>query len=129
MREKAPLAKDTNTIDLTCSPISHIPSSSNAQLGYKTQYYSMMMMSCYLKEGNYAMVSMVSYIRSARACHCVLHKILKTFISMEKVPKFPPEYNGNIAFELPPSLNGSTLMDGMDRSTMGIAGLNHRPQQ
>ena len=49
----------------------------------------------------------------------MLHKILKNYTSMEKVPEVPPKYNGNITFELPPSPNGATLMDGMEQKYDG----------
>ena len=49
----------------------------------------------------------------------MLHKLLENCTQVEKVLEVPPEYNGNVAFELPPSLNGATPMDGMEQKYDG----------
>ena len=37
------------------------------------------------KQGNYVVVIMLSYIRSIREHHCMLHKLLENYIRFEKV--------------------------------------------
>ena len=54
------------------------------------------------KDENYAVVSMVSYVMSIGGRHRMLHKLLENCTRVEKVLEVPPEYNGNVAFELHP---------------------------
>ena len=61
------MAKDAHMIDLTCSPTSHLPSSSNAKT-HKDSVETIILEDddevLAAKEENYVVVSMVTYIRS-----------------------------------------------------------------